>query len=284
MPARLQITADDLGASAAVNAAIARSHRSGILTTASLMVTGGAVTEAVALAGALPSLSVGLHLVLVDGRAASPPAAIPDLADGAGRFPGDAARAGLTLWWRRRRLRAQLETEIRAQLDAYRATGLPLAHVDSHHHLHMHPVVWSVLCPLLVEYGVPWVRIMDEDARGRCAGRAPLDELHAGVFRLLSLRVRSGARRSGLGAADRVYGLRATERLDEAELVRLLGALPDGTFEIFAHPREDTPAGRREEAALTAPGVAEALARAGHRALGSRALGISRPGPAASGT
>src|SRR5207247_1217516 len=53
------------------------------------MVTGDAVEEAVQLARETPTLAVGLHLVLAQGRPAAPPAEIPDLvaADGAFR-PG----------------------------------------------------------------------------------------------------------------------------------------------------------------------------------------------------
>src|SRR5206468_4073876 len=60
----LVVSGDDFGAAPEVNAAIVRAHRDGILTSASLMVTGDAVEEAVALARAHPRLAVGLHLVL----------------------------------------------------------------------------------------------------------------------------------------------------------------------------------------------------------------------------
>ena len=61
---RVVVNADDFGASPAVNAAVVRAHREGVLTTASLMVTGAAFDEAVQLARATPTLAVGLHLAL----------------------------------------------------------------------------------------------------------------------------------------------------------------------------------------------------------------------------
>src|SRR5262249_38723920 len=76
---RLVVTGDDFGASRSVNRAIIEAHRRGVLTHASLMVTGDAVDEAVRLARANPGLSVGIHLVLVDGRSALPPSRIPHL-------------------------------------------------------------------------------------------------------------------------------------------------------------------------------------------------------------
>ena len=72
---RLIVSADDFGMSTGINAGILRAHREGILTSASLMVNGSACAEAVELARAHPTLSVGLHLVLVQGRACAPFAA-----------------------------------------------------------------------------------------------------------------------------------------------------------------------------------------------------------------
>lgn len=67
------ITADDFGAAIEVNEAVEAAHRDGILTAASLMVTGGAAADAVARAKRMPALRVGLHLVLVEGKPVLPP-------------------------------------------------------------------------------------------------------------------------------------------------------------------------------------------------------------------
>ena len=45
--------------------------------------------------------------------------------------------------------RRELAREIRAQFEAFRATGLPLDHVNAHNHMHLHPTVMD----LLVETG-----------------------------------------------------------------------------------------------------------------------------------
>ena len=65
----LIVTADDFGAAPEVNEAVEIAHTRGILTAASLMMSGTAVGDAIARARRLPTLRVGLHLVLVD----SPP-------------------------------------------------------------------------------------------------------------------------------------------------------------------------------------------------------------------
>ncbi len=74
---QLIVCADDFGRDVAVNEAVEAAHRDGILSTASLMVAAPAAADAVARARRLPGLRVGLHLVLVDGDAALPPADMP---------------------------------------------------------------------------------------------------------------------------------------------------------------------------------------------------------------
>ncbi|PYI83222.1 MAG: hopanoid biosynthesis associated protein HpnK, partial [Verrucomicrobia bacterium] len=71
---RLIVNADDFGRSHSINQAVVRAHREGILTSASLMVNEAAAEEAAALAREHPQLGVGLHLTLVCGSSASPPA------------------------------------------------------------------------------------------------------------------------------------------------------------------------------------------------------------------
>jgi predicted glycoside hydrolase/deacetylase ChbG (UPF0249 family) len=64
---RLIINADDFGLTRGVNQAIVEGNQRGTITSATLMATGPAFDEAVELAQSCPSLSVGCHVVLVDG-------------------------------------------------------------------------------------------------------------------------------------------------------------------------------------------------------------------------
>ena len=90
---RLIVTADDFGAAEAVNDAVENAHRNGILSAASLMVSGGHAADAVRRTKAMPNLRVGLHLVLVEGKPVLPESAVPDLVDEQGYFRTDMARA-----------------------------------------------------------------------------------------------------------------------------------------------------------------------------------------------
>jgi hopanoid biosynthesis associated protein HpnK len=275
MPGEIVVTGDDFGKSREVNEAVEAAHREGILTTASLMVAEPAFEDAVARARACPGLATGLHLVLCDGRAASAASAPAGLASADGAFERSPARAGIRYWLERRALREPIERELRAQIERYLASGLPLDHVDGHHHLHLHPVVFDVLAPLLGEYRVPFVRLVREDALGRGALPRPHDPVPA-IFAVLSRRARRIAAGQGARAADRVYGLRASGRMDERELLRLVRGLRAPSVEIYFHPTRATEPGRREEEALRSAAVRQALKDAGYALASTRSLGRSR--------
>src|SRR4051794_16931156 len=84
MTRRLIVTADDFGMAPEVNEAVEAAHRRGVLTCASLVVT-GAAADAVARARRMPDLGVGLHLALVSAPPALDPLDVPVLMDRKGR-------------------------------------------------------------------------------------------------------------------------------------------------------------------------------------------------------
>jgi chitin disaccharide deacetylase len=143
----LIINGDDFGSSAAVNRAIIQAHREGVLTSASLMVNERAAPQAIELARANPTLAVGLHLVLVLGRAALPQHEIPHLTDAQGHFSSSSFQAGVKYYFSAA-ARRELRREMRAQFEKFVATGLPFSHVDGHTHLHQHPLIFKELIRL----------------------------------------------------------------------------------------------------------------------------------------
>lgn len=260
---RLVVTGDDFGASDGVNAAIAEAHRSGVLTSASLMVTGQRWRQAVDIARELPSLSVGLHLVLVDGKSALGRASLPHLVDRRGRFSPSPLAAGLRYQFHPA-ARRELAAEIRAQLERFRATGLPLAHVDGHHHLHVHPSVISILADSAAEFGIPAIRLPSEElgtALSLDPRRRAMKVLWSAIF--ARLRSHAGRRlaRAGVLSSDRVYGLLATGRITEEYVLALIPRLQGDRVELYAHPSRNDPAGVEELAALLSPAVRESLSR-----------------------
>ncbi len=86
-PCRLIINGDDFGASREVNEAVILAHRTGILTSTSLMISGRAAKQAIRLAKENPNLAVGLHVTCVDGPSVLNPSQIPHITDKDGAFP-----------------------------------------------------------------------------------------------------------------------------------------------------------------------------------------------------
>ena len=237
---RLIVAADDFGLDPAVNEAVEEAHRHGILSTASLMVGAPAAADAVARARRLPGLRVGLHLTLVDGSPALPPEAVPGLVGSDGRFDPNMARAGVRFFFLPR-VRRQLAAEIRAQFEAFRATGLALDHVNAHKHMHLHPTVAALIVEIGRDYGMRAVRVPAEPVAA--LRRAfPDERRRAPLYQFWIERLRRRLRRAGLAVNDHLFGLAWSGGMVEDRVLRLLPHLPDGVSEIYFHPAaERTP-------------------------------------------
>jgi hopanoid biosynthesis associated protein HpnK len=234
----LIVNGDDFGRSRGVNRAIIEAHEGGILTSASLMVTGAACEEAIAIAKSHPHLAVGLHLVLVCGKSVLPPRQIPHLVDASGSFPDDPVQAGLCYQFNKA-AKQELQREIRAQLERFRQTGLPLSHVDGHLHLHVHPVVLRILVELAQEFDIQFIRLPYEELSFtlKCDHRGFWSKVIGSlVFSQLRHYGENLLRANGIGFAQRVYGLLQTGKITEDYLVGLIPQIRAKIVEIYAHP------------------------------------------------
>ncbi len=227
-------SADDFGLTEAVNEGIERAHRDGVLQAASLMVAAPAAADAVRRAHANPSLRVGLHLVVIEGPATLAPSDIPDLVDPAGQFPSDQLKLGLKYFFRPS-IRRQLLAEIRAQFEAFAATGLTLDHANAHKHMHLHPTVGAMMLRVGAAHGLHRIRIPAEppDVMARCGTVAGMgDKLLYHWTKLL----RHQARAAGVATNDHCFGLAWSGHMTADRIRRLLENLPDGDSEIYFHP------------------------------------------------
>lgn len=238
---RLVVNADDFGRSSSINQAVARAHREGILTTASLMVNEDGCAEAVRMARDNPRLGVGLHLALSEKPIA----------------------AGFHFFFRRRS-RPKVREEIRAQLEKFMVTGLALDHVNSHHHLHMHPTVIGILLSCLREMQISRARLTREpfwiNVR-HVAGRRFRNWPHALIYAVLARRARRGFREAEIRHPKYVFGLMQNHAVDEPYLKQLLPVLPEGDSELYSHPSLN--GFRHEFEALISPGVRALVERLG---------------------
>jgi hopanoid biosynthesis associated protein HpnK len=281
---RLIVCADDFGRDVAINEAVEAAFRDGILSSASLMVGAPAAADAVARAHRMKGLRVGLHLVLIDGSPVLPPEEIRGLVGADGRFDDNQIRAGLRYFFAPG-VRRLLAAEIRAQFEAFRATGLALDHVNAHQHLHLHPTVARLLVEIGPSYGMRAVRLPAEPVAA--LRRAFPDERYrAPAYRPVIAALWRRLRRAGLATNDHVFGIAWSGAMVEQRVLGLLPHLPSGVSEIYFHPAtRQTPAlaaampGYRhteELAALLSPVVRQRIGELGISLVGYGDLDSAR--------
>jgi hopanoid biosynthesis associated protein HpnK len=261
---RLIVTADDFGAAPEVNEAVETAHRAGILTAASLMVSGPAAQDAVARARRNPGLRVGLHLVLVEGHPVLPPECISRLVDSSGALRCDMAAMGV-LFATSGEARRQLAAEIAAQFEAFRATGLILDHCNAHKHYHLHPLIGSLIVSIGRRFGLHAARVPLEPAAILRKIEPSTPRMPALAIAPWALLLRRRFRAAGFFTCDRVFGLQWSGSMTRGRLCGLIAHLPSGTSEFYLHPATAPYPGcapgyryREELEALTAPEVAAA--------------------------
>ncbi|MFN0108910.1 MAG: hopanoid biosynthesis-associated protein HpnK [Blastocatellia bacterium] len=270
----LIINGDDFGYSNAVNRAVIQAHREGVLTSASLMVNEAAADQAVELAKANPGLAVGLHLVLVLGKAALPHAEIPHIVNAEGRFTDSSFNAGIKYYFNPA-ARRELRREMRAQFERFVATGLNFSHVDGHTHLHQHPVIFDELIHLCEEFNVRRVRVVKGEMRLSLSldrSHLPIKLVWGTVFNLLGRWCERRLAARGFVKPQKVYGLLQSGDMNESYLLGLIERMEATSSEIYAHPlafdadesaKQENPGGARELQALTSSKLKHAIGAAG---------------------
>jgi hopanoid biosynthesis associated protein HpnK len=197
------------------------------------MVAGDAVDDAVARARALPTLGVGLHIVLVDGWPVLPADQLPSLVDSYGRFRADMGRMSFKIF-ASPAARRQLALEVEAQFAAFAATGLPLDHVNAHKHFHLHPTVAATILRIGRRYGMKAVRAPIEPRRllRTIDGSRMVPRIETAWARLVRRRMRAAK----MSVPDQVLGLAWSGSMTAHRLRGLLEHLPPGLTEIYSHP------------------------------------------------
>jgi hopanoid biosynthesis associated protein HpnK len=250
---RLIVNADDFGLTAGVNRAIVETHRDGVVSSATLMANGAAFEDALATARSAPNLSVGCHVVLVDGTPVSPPETVDTLLAIRSAEP-DKFYSSLSAFAARAMLggfdRDQLVAEVTAQIRKIQSAGLQVTHLDTHKHAHIFPEILAALLRAARICGVrairnPFVPVKAIRA-GQFKGRRELWKRY-GQVRLLnsfSGQFRHRMKRAGLVTPDGVIGVIETGTRDNpgdssgySSLLRqTLASLPEGTWEFVCHP------------------------------------------------
>jgi chitin disaccharide deacetylase len=235
---RLIINADDFGLTAGINQAVVELHQAGVLTSTTLMAHGAAADEAVSIARTTPTLSIGCHIVLVDGNSALPTNKIPSLVDKqTGRFHsnlGPFLRRLLSDSIRE----SEIEAEAAAQIALLQDRGPRLTHIDTHKHTHMFP---AVLRPVLRAARAAGIRAIRNPFEPRWSVRATpnpplIRRIEVNLLRCLEAAFQRIVAEEGFLTTNGTIGVLATGALDSVTIKSLLAHMPEGTWELITHP------------------------------------------------
>src|SRR4051812_12023980 len=236
---RLVVNADDLGLTVGVNDGIFDAHDRGILTSASVFANALATRDAPERARRRPSLGVGCHLTLVDGRPMLPPAYVPSLIDDHGQFRRSWKPFIVACLLRRVSL-LEVERELTAQIERVRSAGVALTHLDAHKHVHAYPPIFAIVTRLATMFRIPVVRVPFERSSSVPAGSTGQRTVQRQA--LMNAAMLPWARRDYRIAArvgvrtPHFIGRSHTGVLSAQAFAAMLRALPEGVTELMVHP------------------------------------------------
>jgi predicted glycoside hydrolase/deacetylase ChbG (UPF0249 family) len=286
----LIVNADDFGLTQGVNRAIVEAHSHGIVTSSTLMANGRAFDDAVQRATSATRLSVGCHVVLVDGLPVSkkkPTATtLSNEKFDDGRFYE--TLNGFALRLVRGRIKVDdIEAEATEQIRKLQAAGIVVSHLDTHKHTHILPRVLRPLLRAARACGIPALRNPFGPVHiSVVASRPRLWKRFSQVTALnrLGRSFRKSITAAGMFTPDGTVGIVATGAMDTPLFESIVKSLPEGTWELVCHPgyNDAELAGMRtrlrdsrvqELRLLTSPGAREILARSGVELVSYRELG-----------
>ncbi len=264
----LIVNADDFGLTEGVSRAILRAGTDGIVTSTSALANGAALGGPFANALRDSGLGVGAHLALVGHQGTVlAPSEVPTLVDDDGRL-ASGWRPFLTRCALGRVDLDDVRRELTAQVEALRASGLTLSHVDTHQNLHLWPGIARATIDVAQTHGIPAIRVTRSD------GRSPI----AWAVRHFAKRLESRARAAGMAFPDAFAGFDEAGGLDLPRLRDALGRLArhgGASAELVCHPSGPDDAeltalgwgyrGDEELAALVSPDARASVTDAGFR-------------------
>jgi predicted glycoside hydrolase/deacetylase ChbG (UPF0249 family) len=174
----------------------------------------------------------------VQGKAILPHSEIPQLVDREGNFQDSPVAAGLKYYFSGA-AREQLAKELAAQFQRFHSTGLKLSHVDSHLHLHIHPVIFRAVLELAERYEIRRMRVPYDDfwlaVRFQRKNLLKLAGI-ALIFWALTRRMKKHLLDRGFSFPERVYGHFYSSRMTLEYVLFVVDHLSAKTNEIYFHP------------------------------------------------
>jgi chitin disaccharide deacetylase len=152
---KIIVTGDDFGKSDDVNNSIELCHKSGILTSASLVATGDAIENAVLISKRNPALGIGVHLAIDEFHPLSelPSSVIDPLTHKF--YSREVALQRLKAFKYRS---SDLAKEYILQIEKVLNYGISITHLDHHRHLHLYWPALSAMIKVAKNYNIPYIR------------------------------------------------------------------------------------------------------------------------------
>lgn len=234
MKKRLIINADDFGMSKEVNDGTKKGIEQGIITSVSVMVNMPYFEDAIRFLRKHPKVSVGLHFNITEGNPILLPRDVGTLIREDNSFfyyPSLVARVAA-----RSVNRDEVAQELKAQYAKLKATGLPVTHIDSHHHIHLYPSLFRIVSDFADKEHVHSLRGNEFDVWNLFLGvwKKPIvTQLVVNFFLLLvNIRIRN---KSHLYEINRFYDINWAKDISQEDFAVILKNLPDGTTEFICH-------------------------------------------------
>ena len=204
------------------------------------MATGAAFEDAVQLAKNAPNLSVGCHVVLIDGEPILDCEQIPTLT-ASQRFR-DGLRTFALRALTHRIDKDEVAAETTAQIRKLQAAGVSVSHVDTHKHAHLFPQILRPLLRAASDCGVGAIRnpfgprlpLRSSQLLARPNLWTRFAEVR--VLHRFAGKFREAVDREGFAAPDGTLGIEVTGTLDETLFHAIARSIPDGTWEFVCHP------------------------------------------------
>ena len=237
---RLIVNADDFGYTRGVNRAIVEAHDRGVVTSSTLMAKGAEFAEAAQLAKTTPQLSVGCHVVLIDGEPVLESDKVGSLIEGRRFRDGLKAFAARALAGRLRP--DEIAAEAAAQIRKLQEAGIPVSHVDTHKHTHLFPQILRPVLGAAKECGVRAIRnpfgprlpMRSNQLLARPNLWTRFAEVR--ILRAFAGKFHAAVDREGFVTTDGTLGIEVTGALDETLFRAIAESIPDGTWEFVCHP------------------------------------------------
>lgn len=223
----LKIIADDFGLAERVNEGIIHLLTAGKINGTSLMANGAAFDDAVGKlkSAAVGNFSIGAHLVLVEEKSLS----------------GVSLPSDYKIFFCKYILGliklTEIEQEARAQLDKIIHSGIKPQFINSHQHLHLLPGISNIIIKLALEYGINYVRLVNEPLNFK-GGKFKRKLLLLGL-RWLSKLASVKLKQAGLSSNDLFIGFVNAGNMDKnywEYADNIARQYPKETVELGCHP------------------------------------------------